>query len=482
MSGHFADLCAQRADFVLDCRVLVAETPDRLDSWKAIAEYLGRDERTLRRWERQGLPVRRVAGSAGHSVFAYKSEINQWLKAGRPTGNGVTPAAEPSPEPSRVRFAPRLRFVAAALIVMAGIVSVQMLAPSATEQPVRATLSSSGLVALNAARTELWRYDFPPDWTTALSISSAEPAVVTSRAPEGVYAVTAYEVRRADSIQFGGALRHFTLSGRLLHTFGLNDRWSFSDGRSYEEPWALTDFRINDHYGRRIALAAHHIDWWPSVVTVLDDRWVRSGTFVNSGWVETIRWLSPDRLAIGGFSNSRDGGMLAVLDANNLDGSSPEDPAGRFHCQNCKAGGPLFYAVFPRSELNRVTGSGFNRAWLNTIENRLVIRTAEVDRNGDIGPLSDAIYEFSMSLDLLAASYSDRYWDDHRRLEQEGRLRHSRAECPYRDGPPAIDVWTPDAGWQRMASPEAVPRAGIGPDWQARPPRPDPPRQTPVIR
>jgi hypothetical protein len=34
---------------------------ERLDSWKAIAAYLGRDVGTVRRWERtRGLPVKRV--------------------------------------------------------------------------------------------------------------------------------------------------------------------------------------------------------------------------------------------------------------------------------------------------------------------------------------------------------------------------------------------------------------------------------------
>jgi len=32
---------------------------ERLDSWKEIAAYLKRDESTVRRWENEGLPVRR---------------------------------------------------------------------------------------------------------------------------------------------------------------------------------------------------------------------------------------------------------------------------------------------------------------------------------------------------------------------------------------------------------------------------------------
>ena len=55
-------------------------TDQRLDSWKEIAAFFARDERTVRRWEKErGLPVHRVPGSARGGVFAYTAEIQQWL-------------------------------------------------------------------------------------------------------------------------------------------------------------------------------------------------------------------------------------------------------------------------------------------------------------------------------------------------------------------------------------------------------------------
>jgi TolB-like protein len=58
------------------------QTPDhRLDSWKEIAAFFGRDERTVRRWEKErGLPAHRVPGGARGSVFAYTNELADWLK------------------------------------------------------------------------------------------------------------------------------------------------------------------------------------------------------------------------------------------------------------------------------------------------------------------------------------------------------------------------------------------------------------------
>src|SRR5271169_4754048 len=62
----------------------MGSTPDtRLNSWKEIAGYLGRDLRTVQRWEREkGLPVHRVPGGKRQAVFAFQGEIDCWLQAG----------------------------------------------------------------------------------------------------------------------------------------------------------------------------------------------------------------------------------------------------------------------------------------------------------------------------------------------------------------------------------------------------------------
>lgn len=53
-----------------------------LDSWKAISKYLDRNVRTCSRWEKNlGMPVHRIDDNSSRSkVFAYKSEIDVWLK------------------------------------------------------------------------------------------------------------------------------------------------------------------------------------------------------------------------------------------------------------------------------------------------------------------------------------------------------------------------------------------------------------------
>ncbi len=58
-------------------------SPDRrLDSWKEIAAFFGRDERTVKRWEKErGLPVHRVPGGGRGTVFAFSAELTGWLRS-----------------------------------------------------------------------------------------------------------------------------------------------------------------------------------------------------------------------------------------------------------------------------------------------------------------------------------------------------------------------------------------------------------------
>ncbi len=61
---------------------------ERLGSWKAIANYLGKSVRTARRWEKEeGLPVRRQMHRVQGSVYAYQAEIDAWRTQRETRGN-----------------------------------------------------------------------------------------------------------------------------------------------------------------------------------------------------------------------------------------------------------------------------------------------------------------------------------------------------------------------------------------------------------
>jgi CheY-like chemotaxis protein/predicted DNA-binding transcriptional regulator AlpA len=52
-----------------------------LNSWKELAQYVGRSERTIQRWERDlGFPVHRPAGRPRGSVIAVRAEVQRWIE------------------------------------------------------------------------------------------------------------------------------------------------------------------------------------------------------------------------------------------------------------------------------------------------------------------------------------------------------------------------------------------------------------------
>jgi Putative lumazine-binding len=77
LSGAASDIVF-RGSFGMPAR----NTPQKtLESWKQIAAYLERSERTVRRWEAtEGLPVHRREHEKQDTIFAFRHEIEAWSR------------------------------------------------------------------------------------------------------------------------------------------------------------------------------------------------------------------------------------------------------------------------------------------------------------------------------------------------------------------------------------------------------------------
>lgn len=73
----------------------------RINGWKAIGSFLGRDRTTAIRWSNErGLPVHRVPGGRTGTVYALRGELTEWMaNGGSATRAAAVPAKEPEPEP-----------------------------------------------------------------------------------------------------------------------------------------------------------------------------------------------------------------------------------------------------------------------------------------------------------------------------------------------------------------------------------------------
>jgi TolB-like protein/tetratricopeptide (TPR) repeat protein len=76
----------------------------KLVSWKEIAAHLGREVRTVQRWEKtEGLPVRRHEHQKKSTVYAYPGELDDWVKKRQPADDPEADAAfipEPDDAPA----------------------------------------------------------------------------------------------------------------------------------------------------------------------------------------------------------------------------------------------------------------------------------------------------------------------------------------------------------------------------------------------
>lgn len=91
---------------------------DRLEGWKEIASYLNREVRTVQRWEKsEGLPVHRQQHDRLGTVWAVKTELDEWLKQRQPK----PPDPNPDPEPVNSQAWLKLSLMALALVALAGL-------------------------------------------------------------------------------------------------------------------------------------------------------------------------------------------------------------------------------------------------------------------------------------------------------------------------------------------------------------------------
>ncbi|MFI4975520.1 MAG: tetratricopeptide repeat protein [Caulobacterales bacterium] len=165
---------------------VAAGAKTRLETWKEIATFFRRDERTVKRWEvERGLPIHRLPGLSRSRIYAEVAELEAWLKGSEPkfgvalSPGAPAPGAAPMTEPGALQAAVSRRapLAAAALTTVAALAGLaRWVAPTLT-QPASPSSSAEPAAAmrppLDAQRLYLqgmddWRARTPDSLTRAV--------------------------------------------------------------------------------------------------------------------------------------------------------------------------------------------------------------------------------------------------------------------------------------------------------------------------
>ena len=187
----------------------------RLDSWKAIAAFFGRDVRTVQRWERsEGLPVHRHPHEKAGTVHAYAAELDEWRK------NRTRPLPNPAAGAEISKSRRLVIAVAASVLILAGSVAFIPLAGH-NSRAAAAPRPIPGRLFANATRETGAIHWIPVGKRPLIAIASADRSriFVANELSGTVSVIDAWGDTKLADIQTGGEPHSLVTSadGRYLY-------------------------------------------------------------------------------------------------------------------------------------------------------------------------------------------------------------------------------------------------------------------------
>jgi len=362
------------------------DNEELLQSWKEISSYLNCDRRTCLRWEKQhGLPIHRISDSPKSPVYAYKHEIDAWLKQGVTRGS----RNENQKKKKFNKFLYLFPMLGVVVIVWIGIHIF-----SAKSDPADFSIQNSELVILDDAGKELWHFDTGIENLVAeeayrehfqyRKVNNGEvnlPHLIIGDLDGNDMNEVLFSTQT--QTEYGeGILYCFDHKGEKL--------WEFAAGREMKYGFDMisSDFRIrgfeicdlDDDGKSEIIVLAKHKPLFPCQLAILDNNGTRIGEYWNSGYLIDMAVLDlgndgKKEIILSGCNNEYGNACLVVFEYDNIRGGSPQKN-NSYICKNLEKGSQKYYVLFPRTEIDRLQSPVEAIYQINVLKNhRLQLRT-----------------------------------------------------------------------------------------------------------
>jgi hypothetical protein len=442
-----------------------ADRSDRLVGWKDISAYVGKAQRTVQRWEKDyQLPVHRLGREGGEIVFAFRAEIDTWLRghdavrARQSNGDGAhaaddpTPAGAPTLEGDRAASAAvvtrvpssalspakrtrrwsgwRVALGTLALVVAGGAgwwIVGRAVRASLPVSPADWQVRGSALSVVDAQGRLLWQKTFSPLETAAyerdLGSAAPPPVQIADLDGDGVSEVLFKRLAGPRSLR---KFHVFEADGRERFVRDVRATLQYGDV-TYSSPWPALHVFLTPQPGGASALwlvSTHGTDF-PTLVEELAADGAPRSAYWSNGFVATLvetRLAGRDVILVGATNNDTRGASVAMFDRRDVNGSAPAANP-HYRCGNCPAGEPLAFFVFPR--LCPAVSAGRQATTREILVDEAGQITVIVEQSEPHPESAPVYYRFDSAWRLLAVDVHPAYEVLHRQLQHEGVLDHA---------------------------------------------------------
>jgi hypothetical protein len=439
-----------------------------LSSWKEIAAYLDCDIRTCYRWEKKyGLPVYRVDEKSKSRVYAYKDELDDWLKR-RQAKNSYRFRAQP-------KILQRFLFVLLplTLIIASGfVIYFLFLKTSISPVPTDFRIQNSYLIILNEEGKELWRYDtgledledednyrqhFQKKKNREDGRGRCLPQIMIKDINNDNHQEVLFSTQTTTELN-EGKLLCFNDKGKIL--------WEFETGREliFGQKVYSCDYRIFgfevcdlDHSERlETVVISEQFPDFPTQLVVLNPNGEKIGEYWNSGRLKDIAFADLDEnggeeIIVGAMNNEYARPSLIVFDALSIGGSSPQRKSD-YKCEDLEPGTEKYYILFPQVDIALLDALMESLSQIDVFKNKRLAVTASI---------CGIIYELDFKLRLQDMRLTHGMQIIHKKAVAEGKLNSVLNEdyinglekdFLYFDGEKWVSEPTMNKNWDRSGN------------------------------